>query len=401
MKRSGIAAVLLLVFGVIFFAGCSKEKESLKIKRRIAARVKDTKITEEEVAERFDKLPPAQKDGFEGKEGKIRFVEMLIEEQVIYQAALDKKMHLKEDVSKRIEQAKRTILLNEYYSREVLGKVEIKDEEIKEYYDSNNEEFMTRPLMRGQQIFSKDSLKAVSWLKRVKDGENFSKIAKNESEDDVTAIASGSLGYFNPGGYIKSVGYSQMFSTAVETLEVDDVALVKFEKGYSVVKINEKNPATLPPLSEVRKRIDDKLRQQKAKTDFRVEVERLRKKYNPENYMSEKIEKTIKTSEELWEMAQLEEDSYQRINYYRELVGRYPDHKYAPQALFMIGFVYAEEIQDLVQARRTFDELIRDYPDAEVVDSARWMIENLKKPHPKFESVEEMKKSMMDDKGEE
>ena len=60
----------------------------------------------------------------------------------------------------------------------------------------------------------------------------------------------------------------------------------------------------------------------------------------------------------------------------------------------MIGFVYAEEVQDLVQARRTFDELLREYPDSEVAESARWMIDNLEKPHPKFESVDDMKEKM-------
>ncbi len=75
-------------------------------------------------------------------------------------------------------------------------------------------------------------------------------------------------------------------------------------------------------------------------------------------------------------------------------MNKYPEHKYAPQALFMIGFVYAEEVMDLVQARRVFDELLKKYPDSEVAESAKWMIENLDQPHPKFESVDDMKERM-------
>jgi N-acetylmuramoyl-L-alanine amidase len=107
---------------------------------------------------------------------------------------------------------------------------------------------------------------------------------------------------------------------------------------------------------------------------------------------------TTRSPEELWEIAQEEDANYTRIQYYRNIVNKYPDHKYAPQALFMIGFVYAEEVMDLVQARRTFDELIKKYPDTEVAESAKWMIENLNKPHPKFESVDDMKNVMEEDK---
>jgi len=118
------------------------------------------------------------------------------------------------------------------------------------------------------------------------------------------------------------------------------------------------------------------------------------------NFVREKILETMRSPEQLWEMAQEEETPYARIQYYRNIVNQYPDHQYAPQALFMIGFVYAEELQDLVQARRTFDELIKKYPDADVVESAQWMISNLNIKHPKFESIEDMQQRMREDGGD-
>jgi outer membrane protein assembly factor BamD (BamD/ComL family) len=65
----------------------------------------------------------------------------------------------------------------------------------------------------------------------------------------------------------------------------------------------------------------------------------------------------------------------------------------------MIGVVYAEEVRDTKRAKQTFDELIRKYPDSEVVGSAQWMIDNVDKPHPSFESFESMKEAM--EKGDE
>ena len=184
----------------------------------------------------------------------------------------------------------------------------------------------------------------------------------------------------------------------MRNLEISDVSdVVVTEKGYSLVKISDKKPESLKPLSEVRKNILDQLRSDRAKANLERELAGLMKEYEPVNFVREGIIKATRSPEELWEIAQEEDANFTRIQYYRNLVNKYPEHKYAPQALFMIGFVYAEEVMDLVEARRVFDELLKKYPDSEVAESAKWMIENLEKAHPKFESVDDMKERMEED----
>jgi peptidyl-prolyl cis-trans isomerase C len=396
MKRSMVALYFVLAGIVVLVFSCSSDKrEELRVTQNVAARVGDTKVYEDEVEKRFERIPDSQKKEFDGLDGRAKLVDLLIDELVIVEEALNKKLHRVGDVEEKLESARRAVLVSEYYTREIVGKIEIEEDEIQAYYDEHPEEFTMRAVLRAQHILSEDSLKCVEWKKRIDNGEDFNKIAKNESEDEITATANGSLGYFNADGYVKSIGYSLTFGRAVEKLEVGEISdVISHEKGYSIVKLNEKKPANLLPLSEVRKRIVDKLRGGKTTNAYEAELARLRKKYEPENYYWNKVKKTKKTPQEIWERAQLESDPYQRIQYYREIVNQYPDDKYAPQALFMIGFVYAEELQDLVQARRTFDELLGKYPEADVVDDAKWMIENMDKPHPKFESIENMQKQM-------
>jgi outer membrane protein assembly factor BamD (BamD/ComL family) len=64
----------------------------------------------------------------------------------------------------------------------------------------------------------------------------------------------------------------------------------------------------------------------------------------------------------------------------------------------MIGFVYAEERQEMQQARRTFEELLEKYPQSEMAESAKWMIENMQTAHPKIESLESIQKQIEEDK---
>ncbi|MCK4236587.1 MAG: peptidyl-prolyl cis-trans isomerase [Candidatus Krumholzibacteria bacterium] len=398
MFKRGVWIGVTLVFFMALIPCCSKNGKSLKVKTGIAARVKDTKITLKEMEKRYGQLDEKLRGKFEGLKGKADFVDKMIEEQVVYDEAIAKGLDNDIDVKAAIEEAKKSILLKEYFSKVIMGKVKVEEKEINDYYENNKEEFRTNSLVRAQHIMTKDSLKAVRIKKALDEGTRFGILARDESEDRDTANSGGNLGYFNPGGYIKSIGYSSRFSRAVERLEVGEISdVVQHERGYSIIKLNEKNPSIIRPYSEVKQHIQSMLLQGEANKVFSEEIEKLKKKYKTENYLREKIASSTRSPEELWEMAQMEDDSMERINYYLELVNLYPEHEYAPQALFMVGFVYAEEERDLVEARRAFDRLVGSYPGSEVVESAKWMIGNLSEPHPKFESIESMKDKMMEE----
>ena len=108
-------------------------------------------------------------------------------------------------------------------------------------------------------------------------------------------------------------------------------------------------------------------------------------KQKPHELAEETFDIESKSPEEIWEIAHTGKVPWQRIEYYKKLLILYPDHQYVPQALFMIGFVYAEELKELDEARKAFEELIEKYPESEITESAKWMLENLDKPYPKFD----------------
>ncbi len=83
--------------------------------------------------------------------------------------------------------------------------------------------------------------------------------------------------------------------------------------------------------------------------------------------------------EALWEISLLKDDPTQRIPYLDKIAYGHADSELAPRALFMIGFIYSEELDDKEKAGGYFRELIEKYPDAEITESARWMIDNLDK----------------------
>jgi peptidyl-prolyl cis-trans isomerase C len=403
MSTRGLLALLAAALLVAFVGSCGKKgtEGGLKVTAGLAARVGDTKITEKEMEQRFNELPEQQQKAFKGREGKAAFVDKLIEQQLLYHEALADGLDKDDDVQRQIAVATENILVGNYFSKKIQEKVKVTDKDIENYYHSHEREFMSAPVLRAQWLFTADSLKAVGWLKKLRGGANFGELAKNESEDKTTAYVGGDLGYFNAGGYVKGVGTSAAFSAAVDTLRVNGISpILHLEKGYGIVKLTERNPSKLQALSDVTKLIEGAVTREKTQEAFSAEVDRLKKKYPNENYVREMLKESTRSPEELWEMAQLEDDPNKRIEYYREIVNLYPQHKNAPQALFMIGFVYAEDLQDFPMARRAFDELQQKYPESDMNESAKWMRENMTKPRPRFDSVEKMEKAMEQEKSQ-
>lgn len=399
-KRS-LMFLVIAMCAVAVVSSCSrgKKEDGLKVKGGLAARVGDIKITEEFMRRTFEDLPPEQQKQFKGPDAQAKFTERLIEQHLFYLAALDAKLDKSEEMEERLRWVTMNILVAEYFTKNITDKIKIEPKEVEEYYAAHPQEFVQAPVLRAQYLFTADSLKAVRWQKRLAQGEVFTKIASKESEDKATAPSGGDVGYFNPGGYIKGVSDVEGFSKAVEKLDLGEASgIVRLNNGFAIIKLTEKNPQKTQTLDEARRTIEAKLQSQKTEDAYKAAVAELSKKYKPENYVMERLDKTKRTAEELWEMAQIEADPRNRIQYYRDIVNQYPAHKNAPEALFMIGFTYAEELKDFVQARRTFDELKQKYPDSPMLESAKWMNENMETSHPKIESLEGVQQRMEENK---
>jgi predicted DNA-binding protein len=160
------------------------------------------------------------------------------------------------------------------------------------------------------------------------------------------------------------------------------------------VKILKKKPATLKPIGDVRESIIKKIKGSKIKEVVVKEIERLEEKYHAVNYLREDLIKNTKSAEELWELAQDETSPQKKIIYYRAIANGYPDHKFAPQALFMTAFTYSEELSDFPFARRALEELFKKYPDSEIIESAKWLKENMGKKAFKLDSADDIKKEI-------
>ncbi len=388
----------MVVLSSLVAGGCSK-KETAKVaesEEALAARIGDWSITREYVEDYLRRLPEPQRSRFDSPEGRALLTEKLMQEELAYLEAKKSDLLSRPEVKKQLEEATRSILVAAYFNEMVDAKARPSDEEMHDYYDAHQDQYTQLETLRAQHVFSTDKQKLEEIKERVVEGgEKFTTMAHMYSEDPMTKGDGGDLGYFNPGGYIRGVGYSKEFTDALAQMETGQIyGPIKWEKGYSLVRINEKQPAVLRPYDEVREEIADRLSRDKIENVRMEHFTEVQKGYDTHNYLRDEYNKMQRGPEELFNYAQNSNDPQQRIAAFQQIIDKFPQDKYAPQAMFMIGFVYAEELKDYTMADRSFNDVITKYPDTEMAQTARWMLDNLEKPLPKFEDLDDLNRQI-------
>ena len=118
--------------------------------------------------------------------------------------------------------------------------------------------------------------KAKDLIKQLDEGEEFSKLAKKNSDDDATAVNGGDLGYFEVDDM------TEEFANAIKSLKVKEYTKepIKTEFGYHIIlKTGEKEK---PKLKKVKDKIKETLRKQKLDDNnvlFYETLMKVREKY--------------------------------------------------------------------------------------------------------------------------
>ena len=143
-------------------------------------------------------------------------------------------------------------------------------QDIQKYYDDNRQQYSTPEQVQSSHILLKTGGKddatvkklAEELLAKVKGGADFAALAKNVSEDEVSAAKGGELGFSARGDMVKE------FDDVAFSLAPGQISdLVKTQFGYHIIKGGEKKPASERSLDEVRVQIEDTLKSERAQKE--------------------------------------------------------------------------------------------------------------------------------------
>ena len=198
------------------------------------------------------------------------------------------------------EKIYRTLLRDELIRREIAPKVEVSDEETKQYYEDNKARFAKPVLYRVSHIHiatikpsgdaedeasrmnakrltrmineeAKEKISSI--LKKIKAGEDFAQLAKRFSEDEASRNEGGRLGDLHPDSTIPEISKEM-----VKLHEGETSGIIQSQFGYHILKLDEIIPSTLMPFAGTKTDIMSLLLKMKTRTLFETYVEGLGEK---------------------------------------------------------------------------------------------------------------------------
>ncbi len=164
--------------------------------------------------------------------------------------------------------------------KDVENKVKVDDAAIQKYYSQNADQFRTPEQVRARHILIKTPAmgpdgkvdqkgvdaaraKAQDILKQVKAGGNFAELAKKYSEDPGSAQNGGELPPFGRGQMVPEF---EKAAFAQNPGQISD--LVQTSYGFHIIQTEEKMPARVKPLAEVKAQIEQQLKQSQTSDEL-------------------------------------------------------------------------------------------------------------------------------------
>lgn len=335
----------------------------------------------------YPELPPQQKSALLVKANLTKLVNDWAVIEVFYNESLEKEYQSNSQVLANIEQVKKNMMMKSVYNKLVINAIQIDDESMKKYYDDNITEFSSKASRKIQFFAFADEKTAKDSYKQVK------KLLKKNDIETINAIASDSSLYPHNNGipnliynnqFIPGIGRDEIFSEKVWEKapgKTDPMKLYKvFEdtKGEFVFfRIIKDTPAESKPFVEVIDQIKSRMNKEQSKMKFESVTSQLKSKYNIVKY-EDRLFVVLPAEEyfQLAEEAQKKRRFEDAIYYYGKIVANHKNNQDDYKAAFMIAFLYSEELKDETKALELFNGFLETYPEGELHDSARFMIDS-------------------------
>jgi peptidyl-prolyl cis-trans isomerase C len=380
-------------------------KKAADPRQQVLARVGRTTITRGDFEDRIEQLPPQFKGQVSTPEQKKTFLDRLIEERIWLETALAHDVDERPEVKSQLENYRRDLLIRTYLGEAMAKAPAPADSAVEAYYAAHPQEFMAEEQVQVRHIQVKDEKAAKQVAKELaKPGRDFAALAAKHSQDAVTKDRGGDLGSVTRGGMFGSLGRHPALAESAFAAPVGAVrGPIATGLGLHFIEVTARTPAAPRPLDSVRASISQRLAQEGNQAFYQQSLEQAKAslKVTTDQAAIDSLLHARKSAVEMFREAGEQPGPDDRIRAYRRVVELYPDNEYAPQALFMVGFVESEEKKDYDRAEAAFKELVAKYPSSELAASAQWMLENMRSDKtPEFELPADMGPASQKDSAE-
>lgn len=241
--------------------------------KEVLATVAGREITQQEFDAFLASVPKEQQAYISNPKFREHCLDQLTSLHMFAQMGEDLNLDETEDFKKAYENAKRDILA-QMAMRETLKDVTVTEEELKTFYDQNQQQFKKGETVNAKHILTDSEEKCHDILEEIVKGEKTFEDAAKEFSTCPSKERGGDLGEFGKGQMVKE------FEDAAFSAEIGHVVgPVKTQFGYHLIKVEKKNEASVVSFEQIKENLRTNLLQQKQSTAYNQKVEELKKKY--------------------------------------------------------------------------------------------------------------------------
>ena len=180
-------------------------------------------------------------------EQKKELLKNLIRRLLILQQESVQALKHDKDIIEKVKQYEESIIIARFLQDQVGSRLKVDEDELKRYYQDNRHKFSSPPKTKARHILLRSREEAEKVMERLRNGEDFSQLAKECSIDLPMAFEGGSMGTIEKGRTLPAL------EKALFTLNVGEISdILKTRFGYHILTVDEIIPASFKSFKEVR-----------------------------------------------------------------------------------------------------------------------------------------------------
>ncbi|MCB1151873.1 hypothetical protein KDK88_10000, partial [bacterium] len=345
----------------------------------VIARVGDLEITQHDLELRHKELPTDMVRFYSGEDWERRFLRFMVDEALLYQQSVDKELYLDALVSQQLIAQQRSTIIAAYRELELFQGLAPSEEDIKAHYEANKQHYMAEGAVHIRHIECLNKAEAdAAWEALHAGGREsaFPYVVSRFSKNIMSAREAGDLGWVSNGGFVRFVKYGKEMSEMVYGWEIGLHEPVPIGDRWQIIEVLDRRHERQLTLNEVRERVIADFMPSLRKQVEEERLDELRKTATVELY-GEYAPGFGRTPEEIFQHGVLANDPDKQLQLFDIIIEEFPDSEFVPKALFMKANIYLDTWGDTRRARGFLLGIVRDHPDSELAEQARFMMENM------------------------
>ncbi len=359
----------------------------------VSAGIPELELTIGDIGARFQGISPQERSQMVNPEHRDRLIDEMIKNNLFAYEAKRKGYDTHLQDNPEVHHIRRNVILTELFNELVIAKAQPTPEEVEAFYQENIDRF-TRQERRSVQLFVFDSRRAARRARR-----QVSRAIDDDDQEKIEEIIGNSLYTENSGlltnimreSNIPGIGEDDKIQQVIWETQADELSDINQNDAgeYFFLRVTEAIPARTQPLAEAEEKITVMLTRElreKVWNDLQADM---KDEYEVVIYPDRLA--LMKSARDLFDLA---EDAMKRnryaeaIEYYDQIIEHHNNNDDDYKALFMKAFVLAEELQRTEEAISLFRNVLDDYPDSDLHESAEYMIKALEEGYDTFEELD-------------